>query len=266
MIELQNVSYKYPQGKESLKNIDFNLSNGEKIFILGANGAGKSTLFSILLGLIKPESGTFIFSNKKFNFTSKELLSLRKKVGIVFQDPECQLFAPAVLDEVSFGPRNLGFSSKESEEKAVEALKFLNIQDLKNSYIPSLSFGQKKKVSLASVISMNPEVLILDEPLVYLDPKSKKNFHNLLSSLSQQGKKLVISTHDVDFAYSFADYIYVIKDGEIAIEGKSHEVFSRNDILEEASLEQPKTFKIWELLSKGPLKDLSFEEYLSLLK
>lgn len=266
MIELHNVNYRYPQGGEGLKNINFKLSRGKKIFILGANGAGKSTLFLLLAGLVRPENGDYLFTDKKFKFTSKENLALRRRVGIVFQDPECQLLAPAVLDEVSFGPRNLGLSSREAEKKAIEALETLKIQDLKSSYIPSLSFGQKKRVSLASVLSMDPNILLLDEPLVYLDPESKKNFQNTLADLSHQGKTLVISTHDVDFAYSFADYIYVMKDGKIVLEGTPQEVFSRKDILKGASLEQPQALKIWQLLSEGHLEGVSLLEYLSLLK
>ena len=174
ILELNNISFKYPDNTLAINNLSLRIKNNNKIAVLGENGSGKSTLFLILNGILKPFRGDFIFENKKLTYSKKELLELRKKVGIVFQDPDSQIFSASVFEEISFGPMNLGLPKNEIKSKVENAMKVLNITHLRDKPTHLLSYGEKKRVTIADILAMEPEIFIFDEPTSSLDPKEKK--------------------------------------------------------------------------------------------
>ena len=248
MLKLEDVVFSYEKGTEIIKGININIEEGKKIVFLGENGSGKSTLFLLMNGLLKPEKGNLYFKGEKIGYKKKELDKLREKVGIVFQDPEIQIFAPTVMQEVAFGLQNLGYSSDETEERALEAMRALEIENLRDIPCHHLSYGQKKRVAIASITAMKPEILILDEPLAWLDPKNKKRILEILLNFSKEGKTMIVSTHDVNFAYDFADYIFVLRDGQLLKSGDKKEVFSDFEFLKNANLDVPVVLKMYSHL------------------
>ena len=231
MLRLENITFSYDKETEALKDITLNIEKGRKTLFLGENGSGKSTLFLIMNGLLKAQKGNIYFEEKKIEHKKKNLEELRKKVGIIFQDPEIQIFAPLVFQEVAYGPENLGYSEEKVEENVNRAMKEINIEDLKDRPCHHLSYGQKKRVSIAAITAMEPELLILDEPTAWLDSKNTKRVSEILDNFSEAGKTLVVSTHDTDFAYEFADYIYVLDKGKIVRQGSRDEVFEDFEFL-----------------------------------
>lgn len=263
MVKLENICFSYERGNEVLKNITLNIKKGKKTVFLGENGSGKSTLFLIINGLLKAEKGNMYFEGKKVLHGKKNLEELRKKVGIVFQDPEIQIFAPLVFQEISYGPENLGYSKEKVEENVDRAMKEMNIEELREKPCHHISYGQKKRVSIASVTAMEPEVLILDEPTAWLDSRNTKGVLGILENFSKAGKTLIVSTHDTDFAYEFADYVYVLNKGEIVREGKREEVFSDLKFLKGLSLNIPNQIKIMAYLRE---KGMNVDDYYRFLK
>ena len=260
MLRLENIVFSYEQGIEALKGINLEIEKGKKVVFLGENGSGKSTLFLIMNGLLKPEKGSVYFNNEKVRYKKKDLEKLRERVGIVFQDPEIQIFAPTVIQEIAFGLKNLGLSNEMIEERAKEAMMEVDIENLRELPCHHLSYGQKKRVSIASIIAMKPEILILDEPLAWLDPKNKKRILEILENFSSEGKTMIVSTHDVNFAYEFADYIYVLRDGRIIRSGGKKEVFDDFLFLKEANLDVPSILKMYSYLKNNVKTD--FETFL----
>ena len=225
MLRLENITFSYDEETEALKDVTLNIEKGKKTLFLGENGSGKSTLFLIMNGLLKAQKGNVYFEGGKIKHKKKDLEELRRKVGIIFQDPEIQIFAPLVFQEVAYGPENLGYSPEKVEEKVNRAMKEINIEDLKDRPCHHLSYGQKKRVSIAAITAMEPELLILDEPTAWLDSKNTKRVSEILDNFSKAGKTMVVSTHDTDFAYEFADYIYVLDKGKIVRQGNRDEIF-----------------------------------------
>lgn len=263
MFKLENVDFSYEKGNKILKNISINIKKGEKVVFLGENGSGKSTLFFILNGLLKKESGEIYLKGEKIEYKKEILNKLRKKVGIIFQDPDVQLFAPTVYQEIAYGLENLGYNKKEIEKRVYEVLKELDIENLKEKPCHHLSYGQKKRVSIASILAMEPEILILDEPTAWLDSKNIKKVNKILNELHKKEKTLIISTHDIDFAYEIADYIYVLNKGEIIKHGDKKEVFNDFEIFKKLNLEIPNILKIQSFLEK---KGVNIEEYNEYIK
>ena len=170
-LSVKNLSYTYPDGTRALKNVNMEIFKGEKVAIMGPNGAGKSTLFSHFNGLTEPTSGYLELDGKKMEYDKKTLLEIRQKVGIVFQDPNDQLFAPTVKEDVAFGPMNLGLDYEEVEKRVNEALELVGMKKFKDKTPHHLSGGQQKRVAIAGIIAMRPEIMILDEPTAGLDPQ-----------------------------------------------------------------------------------------------
>ena len=233
-LETKNLSFTYPDGTQALKNVNIQIKKGEKIAIMGPNGAGKSTLFSHFNGLSEPTSGHVEVDGEKIIFEREELLKVRQKVGIVFQDPNDQLFAPTVKEDVAFGPMNLG----------------LDYDEVKNRII---SGGQQKRVAIAGIIAMRPEIMILDEPTAGLDPEGVDKVLNILNNLNDEGMSIVISSHDIDMVNHFADKIFVLHDGEIIAEGDKHQIFSDTELLKKAHLKAPITTEILYKLKENGL-------------
>ena len=248
LLELREVSYYYPDKTPALKNISIKIIRGERIAVLGGNGAGKSTLFLLCNGVYKVSQGELIFQGKKINYSRADLLNLRKHTGIVFQDPETQIFSASVREEISFGLMNLGFAEEEVTSKVDRVLEQLSITHLKNKPTHFLSYGEKKKVCIADILVMDPDIFILDEPDACLDPAAVKNLMGLIHDLHEADKTIIMSTQDVNLAYSWADRILVLKDGMILKDGAPSEIFSDPQTIAGAFLEKPLLFEIAESL------------------
>ena len=243
-LETKNLSYTYHDGTEALKNVNIKIKKGEKIAIMGPNGAGKSTLFSHFNGLSEPTSGHVEIEGEKIIFERDELLKVRQKVGIVFQDPNDQLFAPTVKEDVAFGPMNLGLDYEEVERRIKESLEMVGMEGFEEKTPHHLSGGQQKRVAIAGIIAMRPDIMILDEPTAGLDPEGVDKVLNILNNLNKEGMSIVISSHDIEMVNHFADKIFVLYDGEIIAEGDRHQIFSDKELLKKAHLKAPVTTEI----------------------
>ncbi len=248
ILEAVDVSFEYTDGTKALNNINMKICKGQKTAILGPNGAGKTTLFLLFNGILKPKSGKIMFNNKEINYSRKEIEKLRKNVGIVFQNPDIQIFANRVYQEISFGLMNLGMPEDLAREKIEKVLMQMDITDIKDKPTHFLSYGQKKSVSIADIIVMEPEVIILDEPTVYLDYEHVSKIMKTLDDLISQRKTIVLSTHDVDFAYSWADYVYLMKDGKVIDEGKPTDIFNDENKIRKVNLRRPMIMDVFEIL------------------
>lgn len=254
IMKAENVFYTYEDSTKALKNISFEIKKGEKIAFIGGNGSGKSTMFLCLNGILKPASGKIYYNEEPLDYSRKGLLKLRSKVGIVFQDPDNQLFSASVYEEISFGILNLGVPEEEARNKIENIIEELDITSFRKKPTHFLSGGQKKRVSIADILVMNPEVIILDEPTSALDPKYTEVVNNMINNLTEKGITVILSTHDVNQALKWADRVFVFKDGEIIKEGSPEKVFLDNETLFKANLLQPDVIKLYKnLCNKGIL-------------
>lgn len=225
MIDIRNVSYSYDNKTSALKDINITVNEGEAIALVGVNGSGKSTFMKLINGLISPISGSFIFEGEEIN--SKRLQddkfskAFHKKIGFVFQNSEAQLFCSDVYDEIAFGPRQMGMMEDEVKRRVEDTLKLLKIEELKNRQPYHLSGGEKKKVAIASVVVLNPEVYVFDEPLNGLDPKTKRFLREFMIAINKAGKTIICSTHDFEYvngvfkrAIVFSSDHTIIRDGD----------------------------------------------------
>jgi len=256
ILEAGDVEFSYPDGTKALKGVNVLIEKGKKVAFLGANGAGKTTLFLHFNGILRPNRGKVRFQGRDVGYGHAALLELRKNVGIVFQDPDNQLFSASVLQEISFGPLNLGLSREETLQRVREAMAATEITELEHRPTHLLSYGQKKRVCIADVLAMHPMVMICDEPTACLDPKLARHMMELFARISREGKTVILSTHDVDLAYSWADYIYLMKDGAVAGEGKPESIFRDETLLERTGMERPWLVDMYlELSKKGWLSN-----------
>ncbi len=250
IIETKNISYIYPDGTKALENVDFKAKKGKIVALLGPNGAGKSTLFLHFNGILRPSTGSITIDDETLSYDKKELLKVRQKVGIVFQNPDDQLFAPTVMEDVAFGPMNIGLSSEEVEKRVKESLNKVGMDGFENKAPHHLSGGQKKRVAIAGILAMQPEIMVLDEPTSGLDPKGASQIMHLLYDLNKEGMTIVISTHDVDLVPLYAYNVYIISEGEIIKEGSPPEVFEDVKTIREANLRLPRIAHLMEILEK----------------
>ena len=246
ILRAENLHYSYTGEHEVLKGVSLDVYEGERLAILGANGSGKSTFFLNINGVLKPESGALHYRDKLINkYSVKEL---RKNVGIVFQDADNQIIASTVRAEVSFGPMNLGLSRNEVEKRVNNSLNYMDILHLIDRPPHYLSGGEKKRVSIADIIAMDSEIIIFDEPTASLDPQNISIFEGVLDKLSGDGKTLVISTHDLEFAFRWADRIVVFCDGNIIADSDPVRVLSDEAVLRKANLKKPILLEVFESL------------------
>lgn len=256
ILETKDLYFEYPDKTKALNGINIKFEKGKKIALLGANGAGKSTLFLHLNGILKPTKGKILYNGKKISYKHSFLHQLRKSVGIVFQDPETQLFSASVFQEVSFGAVNLKLPDEEVKARVLNAFEETGISYLQDKPTHALSYGQKKRVSIADILVMKPEVIIFDEPTAFLDPLHKEKMITLFDKINRAGTTIILSTHDVDMVYPWADMIYVMKDGKILRSGSSEEIFMNKNLLEQSDLAQPTILEIYaQLQSRGRLLD-----------
>ena len=253
IIQTENMSFTYPDGTSALRNINIKINEGERVAIVGPNGAGKSTLFSHFNGISKPTSGLIKIDGQPMSYKKNDLIEIRQKVGLVFQNPDDQLFAPTVVEDVAFGPMNLGLSDEEVDERVEESLKRVGMSGLEKKAPHHLSGGQKKRVSIAGILAMQPEIMVLDEPTTGLDPKGVKQVMDILYILNQENISIIIASHDVEMVTQFADKIFVLHEGEIIANGTTEDIFNDLETLKKAHLKPPKAAEILHLLKDGGL-------------
>jgi cobalt/nickel transport system ATP-binding protein len=258
VIETKDVSYNYPDGTAALKNVNFQAPKGKIVALLGPNGAGKSTLFLHFNGILRPSSGTVMVENNTLTYDKKDLMQVRQKVGIVFQNPDDQLFAPTVQEDVAFGPLNMGLDPDEVEKRVVEALKRVGMDGFEKKPPHHLSGGQKKRVAIAGILAMSPEIMVLDEPTSGLDPKGASQILRILYDLNKEGMSIVISTHDVDLVPLYASKVYIISEGHIIKEGTAEKVFGDVETIRGVNLRLPRIAHLMEILQKED--DLPFDK------
>lgn len=238
MLEVKNLEYTYESGKKVLDGISLSTNNGAITMVIGENGAGKTTLFKNILGLLKRDKGDIIVDGEELRYDKKSLLNYRKNVTMVFQDPDNQIFYSNVFDDTAFTLRNLGFDEETVKERVDNALRSANAYELKEMPVHFLSYGQKKRVAIASAIALGAQYILMDEPTAGLDPVSIGILKKTISSIAKNSS-LLISTHDMEFCYEMADYIYVVKDAKIIKEGSKYEIFKDEDVIKRANQELP---------------------------
>ena len=251
ILKVEDLYYTYGNGKSALDGVNVDIYEGEKIAVLGSNGSGKSTFFLNVDGVLTPEHGKIIYRGTVIN--KKNLNELRKNIGIVFQDADNQIIASTVRAEVAFGPMNLKLPKEEILKRVDEALAYMNISELKDRPPHYLSGGEKKRVSIADIIAMKSEIIIFDEPTAALDPLNAMMLEEVLVKLGSEGKTMLISTHDVDFAYRWAERALVFCEGKIIADGTPLEIFQNKEVLKQANLKQPTLLEIYESLVKKHL-------------
>lgn len=228
-IAVENLSYTYPDGTPGLKGVSFSVGAGEFVAVLGANGTGKSTLLMTLMGILRGQGEIRIFD---IVLDAKTIKTLRRKMNLLFQDPDDQLFSPTVFDDVAFGPINLGLSDDEVRLRVSRALESVRLTGFERRCPHHLSYGEKKKVAIASIISMAPEILLLDEPTGGLDPRSATELINILDDLKQKGNTILVTTHDLHLASELADKVIILNEMKsIATEGTPEEVLKNRQLL-----------------------------------
>lgn len=252
ILEARDVEFEYPDGTKALRGLSLCIEKGRKVAVLGPNGAGKSSIFLHFNGILRPKRGKIRFSGKDIGYDHASLMDLRKNVGIVFQDPDTQLFSASVFQEISFGPLNLGLPKKQVEKRVCEAMTATGITELEKKPTHLLSYGQKKRVSIADILAMEPSVIICDEPTAWLDPKHSQQILELFNRINESGTTIIMSTHDVDIAYTWADYIFVINYGKVVGEGTPEAVFQDESLLRAADLGKPWLVDVYnQLKNKG---------------
>lgn len=253
ILETVDLCYTYPDGTPALEDLNVRIPAGGRVALLGPNGAGKTTLFLLLIGIMRPLAGKVRFDGRDLGGDKQSLAGLRQRVGLVFQDPEAQIFAPTVWEEVAFGPANQGLSRKAVAERVEAALAATDFLELRDKATHFLSYGQKKRLCLAGVLAMAPEVLLLDEPTAGLDPEQTRRVVGILDQLSRAGRTLVLATHDVDLAYAWADAVYIFGRGRVLAKGAPETVFADAALMERASLRRPLLLEIFLALRERGL-------------
>ena len=239
ILEARNVRYRYPHGMEAIRGISFHVRRGEKVALVGPNGAGKSTLLLMFNGMLKPDSGLLLFDNQPIRYDRESLRELRRRVGFVFQNPDRQIIAPTVWQDVAFGPVNLGLPEEEVSTVVEGALRNVGLAGFGRRPPHQLSSGEKKRVAIAGVLAMDPDLLVLDEPTSNLDPAGSEDLMELLEELRANGKTVLISTHDVELAYPWADRVILLRGGEILQEDAPDVAFADAGLVRRARLSVP---------------------------
>ena len=257
VIEAQDVSFTYDgNDAKALDGLSLKIRRGAKVAFMGGNGSGKSTFFLCLNGIRKPDRGKIWINGSPISYKRKGLLDVRSKVGIVFQEPDNQLFSASVYEEVSFGILNLGADEETAKREVEHVLAELEITPFQDRPVRALSGGQKKQVAVADILVMHPEVMILDEPVAALDPKHTRKVQEIVEGLSKKGITVLMATHDIDYAYAWSDEIVLMKNGKVIRQGTPDEVCSDETVLKEAGLELPVVVRVYERLrQKGMISE-----------
>lgn len=255
-IRTENLSFSYTRGKEVLTNIGMTVEEGNFFALLGSNGAGKSTLLRLLNGLEKSYKGRIFIFGKEIQTIKRD--KLFTQICTVFQDPNDQLFALTVFDDISFGPRNMGLSEKEVKERVINALDAVGLTDFAERPIKTLSYGQKKRVCIAGVLAMAPKIILMDEPLSGLDPMGVREIVTLLKRLNvEKGLTIVMATHEVDLVPLYVDNVAIMSKGKIVRTGSPEQVFNEPQEIAGAKLRLPYVAKLMEQLRQDGVMEYS---------
>ncbi|PSB08393.1 cobalt ABC transporter ATP-binding protein [filamentous cyanobacterium CCP2] len=247
-MEFENVNYTYRGSRvPALQNLTLRIPTGKRCALIGQNGCGKTTLFLLANGLYQPQKGTIRWHDRPLRYDRSSLMQLRQQVGLVFQDPEQQLVASTVEEDISYGLYNLGLPTHEVARRVQQALIEFKLTELAGTPVHHLSLGQKKRVAIADVMVLRPQLLLLDEPTAYLDPRQTRNLLKLLDDIQTTGTTVFIATHDLDFVYCWADWVMVMDQGQLVMEGTPQSVFAQRQIMEDLELGIP---TLLELLAK----------------
>ncbi|WML66721.1 MAG: Cobalt transport system ATP-binding protein, cbiO [Methanoregula sp. SKADARSKE-2] len=252
ILEAREIRYQYPRGPEAISGISFHVRRGEKIALVGPNGAGKSTLMQMFNGMIRPSEGTILYNNKVLQYDAQSLRGLRQRVGYVLQNPDRQIIAPTVWQDVAFGPANLGCDEPAIRKAVADALRHVGLEGFDRRPPHQLSGGEKKRVAIAGVLAMDPELLVFDEPTSGLDPAGSEDIMELLDELNHDGKTVILSTHNVELAYPWADRAILMVDGKILREDIPEKAFGNAEIVRKAHLSLPTLLELHiELIRRG---------------
>ena len=251
IIKADNLYFTYDgENTPALNGLSLDIQKGKKIAVMGANGSGKSTFFLCLNGILKPQKGTLSFCGTPYSYDRKSLLELRHRIGIVFQDPDNQLFSASVLQEISFGILNLGADSETALKETEKIMDALDITELKDRPTHILSGGQKKQVAIADILVMHPDIVILDEPAAALDPKHTALVNGTIDQMTEAGLTVLLSTHYPDYAFSWADQIILFHQGRVLKSGSPIEVFSDQAALTLTNLSRPAVLSMYGSLCR----------------
>ncbi|MDR3238532.1 MAG: ATP-binding cassette domain-containing protein [Clostridiales bacterium] len=250
LLKTERLCFQYEERYPALSGVSAAFHAGERIAVLGGNGAGKSTFFLCCNGVLRPQSGKIFWKGQEITNAKQDVTLLRQSVGLVFQDPDSQIIAGTVEQEVSFGPMNLRLSQEEVIDRVDQSLRKMNLEGYERRAPHYLSGGEKKRVSVADILAMKPEMILLDEPTASLDPENVSTLEHTLDDLSESGITLLVSTHDVDFAYRFASRAIVFSQGKILMDSAMDDAFASENILREAGLKKPLLYAAAEIIGQ----------------
>ncbi len=274
LLRLERISYTYAEGAAALKEVSLAFHKGERVAVLGRNGAGKSTFFRCCNGVLRPQSGRILLNGREITRKNQDVLALRQAVGLVFQEPDSQIIAGTVEDEISFGPMNLKLGEREVMRRVKDSIGRMNLSGYERRAPQYLSGGEKKRVSIADILAMKPQIILLDEPAASLDPENVALLEATFDELTGAGIALVICTHDVNFAYRFAQRAVVFNEGRVVADDDIDAVFESEDVIKATRLGRPLLFEAAKLLrarfsivaaEKMPRSIEEFHNYVDLL-
>ncbi len=251
LLKADDICYTYDgDHTPALDHLSLEIKSGRKIACMGSNGSGKSTFFLCCNGIRRPDHGTLSYKGKPLDYSRKGLLDLRRKIGIVFQEPDHQIFCADVQQDISFGVLNLGYTETEARKKAAQVMENLGITPFAHKPTHALSGGQKKQVAIAGILAMEPELIILDEPAASLDPLHTEIVHRLIDQMADAGTAVMLSTHDVEYAYAWADDIFLFHNGRILAQGTPEEIFTQKPLLQTVNLNPPAVLSLFQRLTE----------------
>jgi len=247
ILEFDRTSYSYPCGsRAAIHDLNLKVPAGKRCGLIGQNGCGKTTFFLLANGLYQPQQGIIRWEGAPFCYDRKSLMQLRQQIGLVFQNPEHQLVASTVEEDISYGLYNLGLTESEIAPQVQQAIDQFDLSELAREPIHNLSLGQKKRVSIADIMVLQPKLLLLDEPTAYLDPRHTRQLIGLLQQIHSAGTTILLASHDLDFIYRWADWVFVMDRGKLILEGTPETVFAQRDVLEQLQLGVPLAIELME--------------------
>ncbi|MGL5063933.1 MAG: energy-coupling factor ABC transporter ATP-binding protein [Microcoleus sp.] len=247
ILEFDRASYCYPcNSRSAIQNLILKVPAGKRCGLIGQNGCGKTTLFLLANGLYQPQQGKLYWQGEPFRYDRKSLTQLRQQIGLVFQNPEHQLVAATVEEDISYGLYNLGLTESEIARRVQEAIDRFDLTELAHQPVHNLSLGQKKRVSIADIMVLEPKLLLLDEPTAYLDQRHTQQLISLLQQIHAIGTTILLASHDLDFIYRWADWVFVMDRGQLILEGTPETVFSQREVLEQLQLGVPLAIELME--------------------
>ncbi|ASS73699.1 cobalt ABC transporter ATP-binding protein [Tumebacillus algifaecis] len=257
IFEVTSLTYSYPGASQpALNNLTLSIPQGKKTVLCGHNGSGKSTLFLQAIGINRPDAGVVSWKGEPLTYKHKALQKLRQNIGLVFQDPEQQLILNTPLEDISYGLRNAKLPEAQIEARTTSILNQLKLTELADQPLHQLSLGQKKRVALAGVLALEPELLLLDEPTAYLDRRSEQLLLEELERVHSQGVTTVMATHDMNLAYAYADWMLVLDHGRCVLAGPPAEVFQNEEQITALGLELPILYQLWQALPEARRHDI----------